>query len=114
MESRSFHDGFYGSLFQQSRTVETRGQSSSVGYRQSVSAHLLNTDRNSKSLNSLTTTPGTTAVRLTATTENTHADGNVNVESRLFNTVGQRVGGSIASAGSSIESEAKMEDLLLS
>ncbi|GJT28318.1 hypothetical protein Tco_0908593 [Tanacetum coccineum] len=67
MESRSFHDGFYGSLFQQSRTVETR-----------------------------------------ATTENTHADGNVNVESRPFNTVGQRVS-SACEIASSINGKRRRE-----
>ncbi|GKD02472.1 hypothetical protein Tco_1177446, partial [Tanacetum coccineum] len=44
MESTHFCDDLYGSLFQQSGSVETEGQSSSVAHKQSVTTHHLNTD----------------------------------------------------------------------
>ncbi|GKC63460.1 hypothetical protein Tco_1096058, partial [Tanacetum coccineum] len=44
MESRHFRNDLYASLFQQSGSVETEGQSSSVAHIQSVTTHHLNTD----------------------------------------------------------------------
>ncbi|GKB47406.1 hypothetical protein Tco_0898159 [Tanacetum coccineum] len=44
MESRHFRNDLYASLFQQSGSVETEGQSSSVAHIQYVTTHHLNTD----------------------------------------------------------------------
>ncbi|GJY08563.1 retrovirus-related pol polyprotein from transposon TNT 1-94 [Tanacetum coccineum] len=44
MESRHFRNDLYASLFQQSGSVETEGQSSSVAHKQFVTTHHLNTD----------------------------------------------------------------------
>nr|GEW82324.1 hypothetical protein [Tanacetum cinerariifolium] len=44
MESRHFRDDLHGSLFQQSGSVETEGQSSSVAHKESVTTHHFNTD----------------------------------------------------------------------
>ncbi|GJR06757.1 retrovirus-related pol polyprotein from transposon TNT 1-94 [Tanacetum coccineum] len=44
MESRHFRNDLYASQFQQSGSVETEGQSSSVAHKQSVTTHHLNTD----------------------------------------------------------------------
>nr|GEX30225.1 hypothetical protein [Tanacetum cinerariifolium] len=43
MESRSFRDDVYRSLFQQSGSINTRGQSSSAGHKPSVSVHPFST-----------------------------------------------------------------------
>ncbi|GJZ92243.1 hypothetical protein Tco_0664308, partial [Tanacetum coccineum] len=44
IESRHFRNDLYASLFQQSGSVETEGQSSSVAHKQFVTTHHLNID----------------------------------------------------------------------
>ncbi|GKD30098.1 hypothetical protein Tco_1240876 [Tanacetum coccineum] len=63
MESRYSCDDRYASLFQQSGSVETQGQSSSASHKQTVTAQHLNIDWDTEQQGFLMRTPCTTVVR---------------------------------------------------
>ncbi|GJX05552.1 hypothetical protein Tco_0191468 [Tanacetum coccineum] len=102
MESKSFRDDVYGSLFQQTGSVETRDEFSSAGYSPSVSAQLFSsatttTDTHNHSFNAAyqRSTPSSASHLSSVSTHRfSSTETNANTQTHSSNAAYQRKNGS--------------------